>query len=64
MAALMRGAGEVRSITIEATADYLGHTGIRSKPADSAFITWAGPWAEARAGGADALAQLDDDDAQ
>jgi hypothetical protein len=49
VAAVMRGEGEFRSITIEPTAEYLGHTGFRGKPCDSAFVTYAGPWAEARA---------------
>lgn len=49
VAALMRGDGELRSITIEPTAAYLGHTGYRGKPCDAAFVTYAGPWAEARA---------------
>jgi hypothetical protein len=42
-------AGGLRSITIDATAEYLGHTGFRGKPFDFAFVTCAGPWAEARA---------------
>jgi hypothetical protein len=49
VAAVMRGAGELRSVTIERTDEYLGHTGFRGKPCDSAFVTYAGPWAEARA---------------
>lgn len=49
VAALMRGGGQLRSITIEPTTTYLGHTGYRGKPCDTAFVTYAGPWAEARA---------------
>jgi hypothetical protein len=49
VAAVMRGAGELRSITIEPTTEYEGYTGFRSKPCDRAFVTYAGPWAEARA---------------
>jgi hypothetical protein len=49
VAALMRGGGELVSVTIEPTAEYAGHTGLRSKPFDIAFVTYAGPWAEARA---------------
>ncbi len=49
VAALMRGGGEITSITIEPTADYLGYTWTRIKPFDRAFIIYAGPWAEARA---------------
>jgi Peptidase M50B-like len=49
VAALMRGGSQLRSITIEPTTNYLGHTGWRGKPCDSAFVTYAGPWAEARA---------------
>jgi hypothetical protein len=60
VAALMRGGGELRSITIEPTAAYQGHTGYRGKPCDSAFVTYAGPWAEARAQWA--LATLEDED--
>ncbi|MEY8015270.1 hypothetical protein [Mycobacterium servetii] len=48
VAAAMRGGGELRSITIEPSAAYLGHTGFRCKPCDTAFVTYAGPWAEAR----------------
>ena len=51
VAALMRGGGEITSITIEPTADYLGYTWTRIKPFDRAFIIYAGPWAEARAHG-------------
>jgi hypothetical protein len=49
VAALMRGSGELRSITIEPTPDHLGYTGFRGKPCDMAFVTYAGPWSEARA---------------
>jgi hypothetical protein len=49
VAALMRGEGDVVSITIEPTPDYLGYTHYRAKPCDWGFITYAGPWAEARA---------------
>ena len=45
----MRGGGELVSVTIEPTAEYAAHTGLRSKPFDIAFVTYAGPWAEARA---------------
>jgi hypothetical protein len=49
VAAVMRGEGELRSVTIDRTDEYLGHTGFRGKPCDSAFVTYAGLWAEARA---------------
>ncbi len=48
VAVLSRGEGELKSVTIEPTAEYAGHTGFRSKVFDSAFIAYAGPWAEAR----------------
>ena len=60
IASLMRGEGDVVSITIEPTPDYLGYTHFRAKPCDRAFITFAGPWAEARAQWP--LPDLDDED--
>lgn len=48
VAAEMRGDGEVRALAIEPTDQYLGKTWFRAKPADLAFVTFAGPWAEAR----------------
>jgi excisionase family DNA binding protein len=50
VAAVMRGGGELVSITIEPTDEYAGHTQTRLKPwsDDAAFVTYAGPWAEAR----------------
>jgi hypothetical protein len=39
----MRGGGEVRSITIETTPEYLGHTMTRIR-FDAAFLIYAGPW--------------------
>jgi hypothetical protein len=48
VAVVMRGGGELKSITIDATDTYLGYTGYRGKPSDTAFIAFAGPWAEAR----------------
>ncbi|BBY08113.1 M50 family metallopeptidase [Mycobacterium noviomagense] len=48
VAALLRGGGELKSMTIEPTADYAGCTWSRSKAVDRAFIVYAGPWAEAR----------------
>jgi hypothetical protein len=49
VAALMRGAGELLSITIKASGDAAGRTVTRHKVFDAAFVTFAGPWAEARA---------------
>ncbi len=51
VAALMRGSGELLSITIEPTDDYLGRTSHLGNPwgDDDMFVTFAGPWAEARA---------------
>ena len=51
VATLLRGGGELLSITIEPTDDYLGRTGSRTKAVasgDRMFVTFAGPWAEAR----------------
>jgi hypothetical protein len=62
IAALMRGGGEVTSITIDPTADYMGCAGVRSKSFDTPFIIFAGPWAEARCQWTgDTLDGLDDD---
>lgn len=47
----MRGGGELLSVTIEPGGDYLGRTWHRTKvcaPGDRMFVTFAGPWAEAR----------------
>ena len=41
--------GEITSITIEATDEYYGLTKFDAAPMDRTFITYAGPWAEARA---------------
>lgn len=49
VASVMRGGGELASITIEASKDYLGHTQAHAKIVDATFISFAGPWAEARA---------------
>lgn len=48
VATVMRGGAELVSVTIESAEDYLGRTTQRIKPTDSAFVTYAGPWAEAR----------------
>lgn len=48
MATLGRGA-EVLSVSIEPTRTYLGLVNVRARPWDLGFITYAGPWAEARA---------------
>jgi hypothetical protein len=48
VAALMRGGGEVVSITIVPTPEYFGFTHTRVKIFDTAFLTYAGPLAEAR----------------
>lgn len=62
VAALMRGGGELLSITIEPTAQYAGFTRTRHQIWDAAFVTFAGPWAEARATwGPRALDDIDDD---
>jgi hypothetical protein len=58
----MRGGGELVSITIEATAEHAGFTHTRAKPFDSAFITYAGPWAEARAQWPHPTLDAEDDD--
>ncbi|MCV7176136.1 hypothetical protein [Mycolicibacterium sphagni] len=62
VAALLRGGGDLVSVTIEPTAKYAGHTGFRSKVFDSAFITYAGPWAEARCQWPDGLDLESEDD--
>jgi hypothetical protein len=49
VAAVMRGGGELLAITIEGTDDYAGKTWTRAKVFDAAFLSFAGPWAEARA---------------
>ncbi|MFN3004594.1 hypothetical protein [Mycolicibacterium wolinskyi] len=49
VAASMRGGSEPVSVTIEPTDGHLGYTRWCGKPCDNAFITFAGPWAEARA---------------
>lgn len=58
VAALMRGGGELTSISIDCAdpcskaghpkTPHAGYTGIRVKPWDQQFVTYAGPWAEAR----------------
>lgn len=48
VAAVLRG-HELRSITIEPTDAHLGQMFYRGRPFDQAFISWAGPWAQARA---------------
>src|SRR5271155_3311720 len=49
VAAVMRG--ELISTTIEPTDDYLGYTEfcVKAWGSDETFVTFAGPWAEARA---------------
>ena len=51
VATLMRGRGELVSVTIDPTDDYLGRTSHRGNPwgDDALFVTFAGPWAEAYA---------------
>ncbi|MDT5410935.1 MAG: hypothetical protein QOG14_3155 [Mycobacterium sp.] len=49
VAVLMRGGGQLHSIDIGETADYRGYTHFSAKVFDTAFITFAGPFAEARA---------------
>ena len=49
VACLMRGGGTFTSVTIERTDEYLGCTFTRLKQWDSQFVSYAGPWAEARA---------------
>src|SRR4051812_27525150 len=48
VAAVLRG-GNIRSVTIVPTTDYSGHTWWRGHAWDGPFISYAGPWAEARA---------------
>lgn len=48
MAAVMRGA-QLHYVSITADGDSLGFTHFTGKCCDRAFITYAGPWAEARA---------------
>jgi hypothetical protein len=61
VAALMCG-GEVKSITIDPTAEYQGHTGVRIRRCHSARVTYAGIWAEARAQWTEStLGDVDDD---
>jgi len=54
------GGGQLHYVDINPTDDYAGYTHYASKPCDSAFITYAGPWAEARARWP--LTQLDGED--
>ena len=62
VAAVMRGGGELTSITIDPTEDYDGHTQIRAKSFDAGFICYAGIWAEARQKwGMRALDAIDDE---
>ena len=63
VACLMRGGGTFTSVTIERTDDYLGCTFTRLKQWDSQFVSYAGPWAEARAQWPSDLSvgELDDD---
>jgi hypothetical protein len=49
VALLIRGGGRLDYIDIYETADYRGYTHWNGKVFDIAFITYAGPWAEARA---------------
>lgn len=49
VATLMRGGGTFVSVTIEPTDEYEGLTHVRVKDWDSPFVSYAGPWAEARA---------------
>jgi len=49
VACLMRGGGTFTSVTIERTDEYLGCTFTRLKQWDNQFVSYAGPWAEARA---------------
>jgi hypothetical protein len=65
VATLLRGGGELLSITIAPAGDYLGHTESRTKAVagtDRLFITFAGPWAEARAQWAMPSLDREDDD--
>jgi hypothetical protein len=65
VATLLRGGGELLWITIEPTSKYLGYTGHRTKAVavgDRMFITFAGPWAEARAGWPQPSIDGEDDD--
>jgi hypothetical protein len=62
VAVLMRGAGQLHYIDLNATDEYLGYTHYASKPCDSAFITYAGVWAEARAQWPLADLDAEDDD--
>lgn len=47
IAALVRGGGSVKSVTIEPTARHSGLTWVNVKSCDSAFVTFGGMWAEA-----------------
>lgn len=49
IAALLRG-GELLSVSIMPTREHLGKTRSRGNPSDNSFVTYAGPWAEARGG--------------
>lgn len=49
VAAMMRGGGTFTSVTIEPTSEYHGRTTWSGKRWDVDFITFAGPWAQARA---------------
>ena len=49
VAAMLRGGATFVSITLERTAAYGGHNDVRCRPFDAGFITYAGPWAQARA---------------
>jgi hypothetical protein len=48
VAVLMRNGGQLHYVDINASDEWLGYTHYASKPPDRAFITFAGPWAEAR----------------
>lgn len=48
VAHLMRGGGELHRIDIDEQTHGNGYTAGRAKPCDLGFITYAGPWAEAR----------------
>ena len=48
VACLLRGEGEVDAVSLSGDRHGEGLTSGRMKPADEAFISYAGPWAEGR----------------
>jgi hypothetical protein len=69
VAAMLRGGGEVVSITIDADtatrcagSAAIGHIHFRVKACDEEFVTYAGPWAKARAQWHEPTLDAEDDD--